>query len=135
MFSALAAATISVVPSRAISARPASIAPGASSSPPPKVKMTSPVIRGLDSCRMSRANAAAPVRAAAESRAWVVRTRAGTKYRYFIFMDNFKSAAPPSVTVTSLVWVPSFSCHTSTVYLPAGTSLMVKLPSSPETAK
>ena len=38
-------------------------------------------------------------------------------------------SSPP--TVTSAVWVPNFSCHASSVYVPSGKSAMVNFPSSP----
>src|SRR5262249_52162813 len=56
-------------------------------------------------------------------------------YDFLSEKSNFAWAGLPSVTVTFWVCVPSFSCHASMVYVPAGTSLIWKDPSSFVTAK
>lgn len=50
---------------------------------------------------------------------------------------NLKSsvAVPVPSTFALPVWVPNFSCHASTEYSPGGRSLIVNVPSAPDTAK
>ena len=49
-------------------------------------------------------------------------------------VEDRPSTVRPGATVTSWVWVPSFSCQASSVYLPGGRFLIEKAPSSPLTA-
>src|SRR5437763_7087030 len=57
--------------------------------------------------------------------------KAPTYAALYVNATAFDSFAP---TVTVIVWVPSFSCHASIVYVPGGSPLIVNVPSAAVTA-
>src|SRR4051812_41695211 len=87
----------------------------------------------LSKARFPHRSLARTVRSAGRSR--LRRLLTAVQASQFAANATGRSAALPSSTVTSAVFVPSFSCQASTVYLPGGTSLISKRPSAPEVAK